>query len=374
MTAHRRSDQPSRGRRSVRARASGSGSGVAVRPGDRAARRSVDCVRQARSRARWRATRSCSSSRSAASSRRSCSSRTCRRRRRRQRVRRARRGVAVVHRAVRQLRRSGRRGPGQGPGRHAAQDPVRDGRARASARRHDRREGVERARRSATSASSTAGELIPGDGEIIEGIASVDESAITGESAPVIRESGGDRSAVTGGTRVLSDQIVVRITSKPGRDLPRPHDRARRRRQPAEDPERDRAQHPAGGPDDHLPAGRRHAAAVRHLLRRASSRITVLVALLVCLIPTTIGALLSAIGIAGMDRLVQRNVLAMSGSGGRGGGRLLDAAARQDRHDHLRQPPGRRVPPVPGVDEQRRWPTPRCSRAWPTRRPKVARS
>ena len=74
------------------------------------------------------------------------------------------------------------------------------------------------ARSSATSASSSAGEIIPGDGEIIEGIASVDESAITGESAPVIRESGGDRSAVTGGTRVLSDQIVVRITARAGRD------------------------------------------------------------------------------------------------------------------------------------------------------------
>ena len=80
-----------------------------------------------------------------------------------------------------------------------------------------------------------AGEMIPSDGEIIEGIASVDESAITGESAPVIRESGGDRSAVTGGTRVLSDQIVVRITARRGRDVPRPHDRPRRRREPAED-------------------------------------------------------------------------------------------------------------------------------------------
>ncbi len=86
----------------------------------------------------------------------------------------------------------------------------------------------------------------PGDGEVVEGVASVDESAITGESAPVIRESGGDRSAVTGGTRVISDRLKVRITAEPRLDLPRPHDRAGRRRRAAEDAERDRAQHPAG--------------------------------------------------------------------------------------------------------------------------------
>ena len=157
-----------------------------------------------------------------------------------------------------------------------------------------------------------AGELIPGDGDIVWGIATVDESAITGESAPVIRESGGDRSAVTGGTRVLSDRIVVRITSKPGETFV---DRmialvegASRQKTPNE-------------------------IALNILLASLSivfvivvltlnpiasyaaspASIPVLVALLVCLIPTTIGALLSAIGIAGMDRLVQRNVLAMSG-------------------------------------------------------------
>src|ERR1700733_5855210 len=120
-----------------------------------------------------------------------------------------------------------------------------------------------------------AGQVIPGDGDVVEGVASVDESAITGESAPVIRESGGDRSAVTGGTTVLSVRIVVRITSRPGETF---IDRmialvegAKRQKTPNE------------------------------------------IALLVALIPTTIGALLSAIGIAGMDRLVQRNVLAMSG-------------------------------------------------------------
>lgn len=158
----------------------------------------------------------------------------------------------------------------------------------------------------------TAGELIPGDGDVVHGIASVDESAITGESAPVIRESGGDRSAVTGGTRVLSDRIVVRITSKPGETFV---DRmialvegASRQRTPNE-----------------IALSILLAAlsiifvvvvlTLNPIASYAASPVslTVLVALLVCLIPTTIGALLSAIGIAGMDRLVQRNVLAMSG-------------------------------------------------------------
>jgi potassium-transporting ATPase ATP-binding subunit len=157
-----------------------------------------------------------------------------------------------------------------------------------------------------------AGETIPGDGDVVEGIASVDESAITGESAPVIRESGGDRSAVTGGTKVLSDRIVVQITSKPGETF---IDRmialvegAKRQKTPNE-------------------------IALNILLAsltiifmlavvtlqpmayysHAPQSLVILTALLVALIPTTIGALLSAIGIAGMDRLVQRNVLAMSG-------------------------------------------------------------
>ena len=171
-----------------------------------------------------------------------------------------------------------------------------------------------------------AGETIPGDGDVVEGIASVDESAITGESAPVIRESGGDRSSVTGGTKVLSDRIVVRHHAEAGRELHRPHDRAGRRRESAEDAERDRPQHLA------RVAHIIFVLAVATLQPLAifskaqqpgvldSSALTgngvtgiVLVSLLVCLIPTTIGALLSAIGIAGMDRLVQRNVLAMSG-------------------------------------------------------------
>jgi potassium-transporting ATPase ATP-binding subunit len=157
-----------------------------------------------------------------------------------------------------------------------------------------------------------AGEIIPGDGDIVDGIASVDESAITGESAPVIRESGGDRSAVTGGTRVLSDRIVVRITSKPGETF---LDRMIALVEGAE-----RQKTPNEIALNILLAG----LTIIFLLAvvtlqpfaiwsHAEQPITVLVALLVCLIPTTIGALLSAIGIAGMDRLVQRNVLAMSG-------------------------------------------------------------
>ncbi len=157
-----------------------------------------------------------------------------------------------------------------------------------------------------------AGELIPGDGDIVFGIASVDESAITGESAPVVRESGGDRSAVTGGTRVLSDRIVVRITSKPGDTFV---DRMIRLVEGAV-----RQKTPNEIALNVLLASLTIVFVVVVLtlgpvagFAHAAPSITVLVALLVCLIPTTIGALLSAIGIAGMDRLVQHNVLAMSG-------------------------------------------------------------
>ncbi len=161
-------------------------------------------------------------------------------------------------------------------------------------------------------------EVIPGDGEIIEGIASVDESAITGESAPVIRESGGDRSAVTGGTRVLSDSIVVRITSNPGETF---LDRmialvegAQRQKTPNEIA----LSTLLSGMTlifmlavVTLPAFATYS--VRAVGAGTSPTIPVLAALLVCLIPTTIGGLLSAIGIAGMDRVMQHNVLAMSG-------------------------------------------------------------
>jgi K+-transporting ATPase ATPase B chain len=156
------------------------------------------------------------------------------------------------------------------------------------------------------------GEVIPGDGEVVEGIASVDESAITGESAPVIRESGGDRSAVTGGTRVLSDEIVVRITQEPGAGF---IDRMIALVEGAE-----RQKTPNEIALNILLCGLTiiFLLAVVTLQPFAiysgsAQSIVVLVALLVCLIPTTIGGLLSAIGIAGMDRLVQRNVLAMSG-------------------------------------------------------------
>ena len=113
-----------------------------------------------------------------------------------------------------------------------------------------------------------AGDVIPADGEVIEGVASVDESAITGESAPVIRESGGDFSAVTGGTRVLSDWIVVRVTVEPGRDLRRPHDRDGRERQAPEDAQRDRADDPAGRADHRVPGRHGDAAAVFAVQRR----------------------------------------------------------------------------------------------------------
>ncbi len=158
----------------------------------------------------------------------------------------------------------------------------------------------------------TAGEFIPGDGEVIEGIASVDESAITGESAPVIRESGGDRSAVTGGTRVISDEIRIRITANPGETF---LDRMIRLVEGAS-----RQKTPNEIALNILLAGLTiiFLLAVATLqpfaiYSHAPQNIFVLVALLVCLIPTTIGGLLSAIGIAGMDRLIQRNVIAMSG-------------------------------------------------------------
>jgi potassium-transporting ATPase ATP-binding subunit len=196
------------------------------------------------------------------------------------------------------------------------------GRAQADTLRSMRKETVARLRDGGTKAAAeltrgdvvvvTAGELIPGDGTVIDGIATVDESAITGESAPVIRESGGDRSAVTGGTRVTSDQIVVEITQEPGQSF---LDRmialvegASRRKTPNE-----------VALNILLAALTLIFMIVVATLRPfglfSGTQVseTTLIALLVALIPTTIGALLSAIGIAGMDRLVRRNVLALSG-------------------------------------------------------------
>ena len=182
-----------------------------------------------------------------------------------------RRDLAVVHRAVRELRRSARRRPQQGAGGGAARTEADACRPRSSpTRRTAQRSTRVRADelRKGDVVLVEAGDYIPADGEVIEGAASVDESAITGESAPVIRESGGDFSAVTGGTRVLSDWIIVRVTVNPGRDLPRPHDRHGRGRQAPEDAERDRAHHPAGGAHAGIPARDRDAAAVLALQRR----------------------------------------------------------------------------------------------------------
>ena len=197
----------------------------------------------------------------------------------------------------------------------------------------------------------SAGELIPGDGEIVEGIASVDESAITGESAPVIRESGGDRSAVTGGTKVLSDWIKVQITAEPGEGfidrMIRLVEGAERQKTPNE-------------------------IALSLLLVKftiiflivcvalqpfaiyAGGRVSdaVLIALFVCLIPTTIGGLLSAIGIAGMDRLVQRNVLAMSGRAVEAAGDVSTLLLDKTGTITLGNRQAVRFVPAPGVDER----------------------
>jgi K+-transporting ATPase ATPase B chain len=166
--------------------------------------------------------------------------------------------------------------------------------------------------RAGDTVSVLAGELIPGDGEIVEGVASVDESAITGESAPVIREAGGDRSAVTGGTRVLSDSLKIRITSNPGETF---LDRMIALVEGAS-----RQKTPNEIALNILLAGLTIVFLLAVVTLQpfaiysgSPQTVFVLVSLLVCLIPTTIGGLLSAIGIAGMDRLVQHNVLAMSG-------------------------------------------------------------
>ena len=231
------------------------------------------------------------------------------------------RPLAVVHRAVRQFLRSPGRRARQGPGRGAAQDPP-DHPGQEAASSPDRQAKYELVASTALRKDDLflveAGDIIPADGEVIEGIASVDESAVTGESAPVIRESGGDRSAVTGGTRLLSDWLVVRVTANPGEGF---LDRmislvegAKRQKTPNE-----------------IALNILLAAftiiflvvcvtllpyslySVQTAGQGTPITITVLVALLVCLIPTTIGGLLSAIGIAGMDRLIQRNVIALSG-------------------------------------------------------------
>ncbi len=196
----------------------------------------------------------------------------------------------------------------------------------------------------------SAGEVIPADGDVIEGIASVDESAITGESAPVIRESGGDRSAVTGGTRVLSDRIVVRVTSQPGESF---LDRMIALVEGAS-----RQKTPNEIALDILLAGLTLVFLVAVVTLQpfavysgAEQSVIVLVALLVCLIPTTIGALLSAIGIAGMDRLVQRNVLALSGRAVEAAGDCSTLLLDKTGTITLGNRQATAFLPLPGVDE-----------------------
>jgi potassium-transporting ATPase ATP-binding subunit len=197
----------------------------------------------------------------------------------------------------------------------------------------------------------SAGEFIPSDGEIVEGVASVDESAITGESAPVIREAGGDRSAVTGGTRVLSDHIKVRITSNPGETF---LDRMIALVEGAE-----RQKTPNEIALNILLAG----LTIIFLLAVVTLQpfaiysgspqtVFVLVSLLVCLIPTTIGGLLSAIGIAGMDRLVQHNVLAMSGRAVEAAGDVNTLLLDKTGTITLGNRQASRFVPAPGVTEQ----------------------
>ena len=248
-------------------------------------------------------------------------------------------------------------------GRGKAQaDTLRRMRAETEARRLRADGTEERVPASALAKGDTvvceAGDLIPSDGEIIEGIASVDESAITGESAPVIRESGGDRSAVTGGTRVLSDRIVVRITAERGQTF---LDRmimlvegANRQKTPNEIaltillavltivfiPVVVSLQ----------PFG--HYSAIL-TGRPGTVSVVILVSLLVCLIPTTIGALLSAIGIAGMDRLVQRNVLAMSGRAVEAAGDVQTLLLDKTGTITLGNRMASALYPVAGVDERK---------------------
>jgi len=197
----------------------------------------------------------------------------------------------------------------------------------------------------------SAGEFIPSDGEIVEGVASVDESAITGESAPVIREAGGDRSAVTGGTRVLSDRIKVKITSNPGETF---LDRMIALVEGAE-----RQKTPNEIALNILLAGLTIIFLLAVVTLQpfaiysgAPQTVFVLVSLLVCLIPTTIGGLLSAIGIAGMDRLVQHNVLAMSGRAVEAAGDVNTLLLDKTGTITLGNRQASRFVPAPGVTEQ----------------------
>ncbi len=242
----------------------------------------------------------------------------------------------------------------EGRGRAQA-DTLRRMRAETEARRLTPAGTEERVAASALAKGDTvvceAGDLIPSDGEIIEGVASVDESAITGESAPVIRESGGDRSAVTGGTKVLSDRIVIRITAERG------HTFMDRMISLVEGANRQRT------PNEIALTILLAALTIIFLpvvvtlqpfghFSGTNLSVVILVALLVCLIPTTIGALLSAIGIAGMDRLVQRNVLAMSGRAVEAAGDVQTLLLDKTGTITLGNRMASQFIPVEGVEEQ----------------------
>ncbi len=287
------------------------------------------------------------------------------------------RRLALVHRAVRQFRRGGRRGARQGAGRRAAQDAHRHARPGATStprtcmapsqvvNAHDLKLGdvvlVE------------AGEIIPGDGEILEGVASVNESAITGESAPVIREAGGDRSAVTGGTTVLSDYIKVKITAAPGSTF---IDRMIALVEGAE-----RQKTPNELALSILLSGLTLiflivCVTLWPIAKYSGTELsaTVLIALLVCLIPDDhrrppVRHRHRRHGPA--DPLQRDRHLRARG---RGRGRRRYAAARQDRHDHLRKPHGDRVPAGRRRPEPRISPRPRSPRASPTKRRRADRS
>ncbi len=270
------------------------------------------------------------------------------------------------------FRRSGRRRPRQGAGRLAAGDPHRE--PGQAADRPDKAYRLV----SGTSLKVgdivlvEAGDLIPSDGEVIEGVASVNEAAITGESAPVIRESGGDRSAVTGGTRVLSDWIRVRITAAQGSTF---LDRMIALVEGAE-----RQKTPNEIALNILLAGLTiifvfAIVTIPSFAAYAGGQISVviLVALFVTLIPTTIGALLSAIGIAGMDRLVRFNVLAMSGRAVEAAGDVDTLLLDKTGTITLGNRQATEFRPVRGVSD-RNWPTRRSWPHWRTKRPKAARS
>ncbi len=218
-----------------------------------------------------------------------------------------------------------------------------------------------------------AGDVIPADGEIIEGIASVDEAAITGESAPVIRESGGDRSAVTGGTRVISDRIVIRVTMERG------HGFLDRMIAMVEGAKRQKT------PNEIALTILLAALTLIFLLvcvtlkpfglyAHRSFSVPVLIALLVCLIPTTIGGLLSAIGIAGIDRALQRNVMATSGRAVEAAGDvdvlLLDKTGTITLGNRM----ATAFHPRAGMSSRNVWPTPLNWLRSPTKRPKAAAS